>query len=422
MIDRSIAPPTYKIKKCKLTSPDALNCNTNGPIYILNSPSQPVVQIDLIFESGSFYEKKTGVANFTASMILEGTKKLSYNDIAEKIDYFGASVETNVGLDYLTISIKCLAKFSEEMIGLLKILLQESIFPEERIKHLKSLKKTELEIDNLRTSKVSEKKLRNKIFSNGHPYGSYLKESDVDNITREDILEFYENNLTNSPKAFVSGEMTNLEHSNIVKGISEIFKISQPEHKKFIDIPISSPSMDVIKIENSLQASICIGKVLFTKRHTDYFDFFILNTILGGYFGSRLMSNIREKMGCTYGIYSGIAPLKYSGYFFLKAEVGSKHIEKVLTAIDNELILLFSKEIDKSELKTVKNYITGFMKEGLHNPIHLMTKIKSAYLFGLDESYYETLYEAMSLFNKEKAIEISKKYLQPNSMTKIIVN
>lgn len=421
MLNRTIAPPAYKIKQYKFTQPDLSFIDDTIPLYTLNMGTQPVIQVELIFDSGVWSELKPGVAYFSSNMLLEGTKKKSSYDIAEYIDSYGAILDVKVTADTSSILLCTLTKFLEPMLKLLIEIVAESAYNEDRLEHLQQLKLHSITLDDAKVGRISKKKFRSILYPSEHPYGRSLSKIDVENIGNEDLYNHYKNSLFTNCRVLVSGQASTTEIDLVKKYISNISGCMLSNNNEDKEFALQSPYTEIIKQKGGLQASICMGKVLFGKSNPDFIQLLLVNTLFGGYFGSRLMKNIRERNGYTYGIYSQLIPLKHSGYMVISAEVAEKYAEATYSEIQKELEILQKEPVCKTELKTLKNYLMGMLKAEMDNPLAVIEKFKSAYLHGLDETYFDNLYDAIYNIDEDQIMSIAKEYLTVDSMSCIIV-
>jgi predicted Zn-dependent peptidase len=157
-----------------------------------------------------------------------------------------------------------------------------------------------------------------------------------------------------------------------------------------------------------------------TKTHKDFHSLTVLNTILGGYFGSRLMTNIREDKGYTYGIGSGMIPLKKAGYFFISTEVGVEVCNKAIDEIYIEINRLRNESISEKELILVKNYMIGSFLRSIDGPFALANRFKSIMEYDLDYSYYDDYISTIKNIKASDLLNLANKYLDPNSMTEVV--
>ncbi|MNR03395.1 Peptidase M16 inactive domain protein [compost metagenome] len=171
----------------------------------------------------------------------------------------------------------------------------------------------------------------------------------------------------------------------------------------------------------ALQSAIRIGQLAINRKHKDFSGLQILNTVLGGYFGSRLMANIREDKGYTYGIGSGISSLQQAGYLFISTEVGADVCGAALTEIYKEIDLLKTTLIGEDELNLVRNYMLGSMLGSLENVFSHADKFKNIYFSGLDYDYYSRYIETVKTITAEELLALANKYFTTESFTEVVI-
>ena len=183
----------------------------------------------------------------------------------------------------------------------------------------------------------------------------------------------------------------------------------------------AAPVNSVIEKKGAVQNAIRMGKRVFNRNHPDYPKMTILNTILGGYFGSRLMSNIREDKGYTYGIGSGLVSLQLDGYFYIATEVGADVCQAAINEINKELTVLCETEVGSDELNLVKNYLFGAFQRSIDGPFALADRFKTLLLSGLSFDYYYKYLETVKNVSGKELLEMAQRHLPPSQMTLITV-
>lgn len=390
MLDRKTAPGHAEISSFKLPSPEIYELSNGTPLIMLRGVSQQVIKIELVFKAGKWFESKKGVSYFTTQMLEKGTSGKNSFEIADFLDRHGASVEVSPGLDFVSVSLFSLTKNIIIVLPLFLELVTSSVFPEEELTLQKEIFNQTLRINNEKTSYVASKLIRKHLFGNIHPYGMSIEESDVNQINRLDLDNFYHQHFALT-KAFAVGAIDDdllkllltrlsLIPASIVKQDSPRYSVSQNDSSEYIE-----------KV-NSVQSSLRLGKRIINRNHQDYPALVLLNHIFGGYFGSRLMKNIREEKGLTYGIHSSINNLKHDAFFVIAADVNRINKDIAISEIKNELNLLCNILIGAQELQTAKNHLLGSLQLEIANPFSVIEKIKAIHLYELDEGYYNNLF------------------------------
>ncbi len=419
MLDRTTPPLFQTIDHLKLPWPQTLLLKAGIPLFVLNAGQQPIIKLELVFENGTWHEPSNGVAYFTAKMLLEGTQHKSAQDIARYIDQYGASLEAKVQPDRCSITLITLSKYLEPMLILLAELLLDPAFAEQRLDHLKHLTIQALKVDDEKSSHVAHKKFKEVLFSAAHSYGKSLTAAAIAAITPTHLKQYYDCQLLAGCCIFMSGRIDEQDIVMVQRHLQAL-----PMHASYSQSPSSAvqpPAQVHLLQKGRLQAAINMGKVLFTKNHPDYLPMLFLNTLLGGYFGSRLMHNIREQKGYTYGIYSRIIALKYTSYLVIATEVMQEFTQAVCQEIEQEIKALQTTPVPQEELQKLRNYMLGDFLSEVNDPFSVMEKFKAAHLYGLDQQYYEHFYDTISHINSAHIMALANQYLPTDSLSRVIV-
>lgn len=423
MIDRTIAPTLQQIEKIELIQAQKHELNNGIPAYIINAGTQDVVKIEFIFNAGGWYENKPLLADSCNSLLNAGTNQFNSEQLADHIDYYGAYLELDVDYEHGTIAVYSLNKHLPQVLPYVEELIKGAIFPENELSiHLQNSKQR-LQVSEEKVGDVCRKRFRELLYGPRHPYGLYPKLEDYDNLSRNDLLEFYN-------KAYHSGNCTIVASGKITAGLLNTLdkhfgrndwerakledNIKHEEEHKIV-------SKELVLKENALQSAIRIGRKLFNKTHPDYHGMQVLNTIFGGYYGSRLMKNIREDKGYTYGINSAIASFKNSGYFFISTEVGVEVCEAAIQEVHREIENIKTKQIPEAELRLVKNYMTGMFLKSIDSPFSLADRFKGILFYNLDYDYYNKYLKTIQTITAEQLQQLAQQYFIANDLTELVV-
>jgi predicted Zn-dependent peptidase len=175
-----------------------------------------------------------------------------------------------------------------------------------------------------------------------------------------------------------------------------------------------------VEKKGAIQSAIRIGSATINKKHKDYNGLLILDTILGGYFGSRLMKNIREDKGYTYGISSSLVSMYQSGYKIIATEVGKKYTRKTLDEIYKEIRLLQTRPVELHELQVVRSYLAGEMVRMFDGPFALAESFRAVWEFGLDNNYYYDLAKKIKTIEPDEIISLANTYYNIDDLYEIV--
>jgi zinc protease len=423
MLDRATAPAFHAIEEIHIPHAKSDTLSNGIKVYHVNSGSQELVKIEFIFKAGMYYQPQVLVASSTNNLIETGSSKYTADQISEKIDYYGGFLELETGQDFASITLYTLNKYVNETIGIVEDILKTPTFPKDEFDIYINNKKQKHLVNSQKVSVLVRRRFNELLFGAKHPYGIDVKDEDFEKVNLNVINEFFSThyNAANC-SIFVSGKIP----GNLMSTLDTLFgKEKWGKTQTLITDPIykletTTQQKHLVAKDDAIQSAIRVGRVMFNKKHEDYFHFQVLNTILGGYFGSRLMANIREDKGYTYGIGSGLASLVNGGHFYISTEVGADVTQKALNEIYYELKVLREELVNEEELVTVKNYILGQFLRSVDGPFALADKYKGIWMYGLDYSYYDNYFHAVNNVTANQLRDIANKYLQEKDLIECV--
>ena len=418
-----LTPPEFKtidkvdiLKANKIALPNKINT------YEINAGSQDLIKLELMFSAGSRFQEKPLLAYAANTLIMEGTEKYTSEQIANITDYYGAFLQTEIDKDYAGVTLYTLNKHLDHVLPLLKSVVTEAVFPIEEIETFIQNEKQRFLVDEKKVSVIARKHFNEMIFGSAHAYGYNLKIEDFDNLTREAIQGFYNQYYhAGNCTIIVAGKISEKENKKIASYFGENFIVKPIPAYSPKTIQSSNENKKVLFREDAVQSAIRIGRLLFNKNHPDYFGMQVLNTILGGYFGSRLMANIREDKGYTYGIGSGLLSMKEAGAFFISTEVGVEVCKEAIHEIYLEIKRLREELISEEELQLVKNYMMGVFLKNVDGPFALSDRLKSLLEYDFGYEFFDQYIETIKTITAFQIKELANKYLKEEDLLELVV-
>jgi predicted Zn-dependent peptidase len=301
--------------------------------------------------------------------------------------------------------------------------IKNPVFPEKELTTFIQNKKQEFLINNEKVRHIARRMFNKQIFGGGHPYGKTAVIDDYDKVTSEALTEYHIRHYTHLDcKIIVSGmipaNLTSILNSHF--GGKSSSSTETKKEKRNTEIIPEGVKVH-IKKANAVQSAIRIGRPMFNKIHPDFLKLKVVNTVLGGYFGSRLMTNIREDKGYTYGIGSAIVSLRNSGYFFIASEVGSDVTELAINEVYNEIEKLQQELIGDEELNLVRNYLLGSILRNFDGPFPIAESFKSILEYGLSSDYFQNYIDTIKSITPEEIRNLTQKYFDKNNLYELIV-
>jgi zinc protease len=422
MLDRKTPPPFHPIDNINILPLNTQILANGLPLHILNAGTQPLLRLELIFSAGTTSEAKSNVSYFTIKMLGEGTQKRTSGEIMEYIDQYGAFIDFNHGVERVSISIYTLNKYLPNLLPILVELIQEPTFPEKEFQNLKNITLQSLRVSEEKSNYLAAKLFRELLFGPEHPYGKSLNLDAINPLEKTDLLKHFEQNIRNRKfELIMVGSFTEVEVERVVQIFESLVIDNQIVTNKLSSSPAQNAGKHFFHKEGSLQSSIRVGRKLFGKSHPDYFPLAITNEIFGGYFGSRLMKNIREEKGFTYGIHSSLALYKEEGYLVIGTDVKTDFTEQTLAEIAKEAQKMQTELVDSQELAIVKNYMLGAFAGSLNTPFDLAEVFKGVYFNQLTYDFYQKYIDTIQNITAEEIRQTAQKYLDVEQMLEVVV-
>ncbi len=421
-ISRKIQPKTQLVSSFTFPQPEVFKLDNGIPVYQLNSGTQDITKIEFIFKAGSWFEKKALVAKFTNKMLKEGTRSFSSTEIHETTDYYGAHLELSSDKDFSSVVLYSLNKHLNHLLPLFEEVILDPVFPEKELTTRKQNKKQEFLVNCEKVKYIARWKFNEMIFGNEHPYGKFHEAGDFDLLTPEDLIEFHRGQYKiQAGKIILSGKIPSDLLKNLNKHFGTRTNANPGNNQPHAYVIKNHPEKVHVKKENAIQSAIRIGKPFINKTHPDYLKMKVVNTVLGGYFGSRLMTTIREEKGYTYGIGSGITSLQYGGAFFIASEVGADVTGDAIKDIYNEIEILQQETVPKKELDLVRNYMLGSMLRSLDGPFALAESLKSIIEYDLGIDYFTNYIDIIKNISSGEIRDLAQQYFNLDSLYELKV-
>ncbi len=424
MLDRT-TPPIFKtIRHLEIPQLSSTLLSNGISCHFLNAGVQEVFKLEAIFPAGSYYEEKAGVAYFTVKMLGEGTTQKNSAQISEAIDQLGGFIEFNHGLERLSVTIMGISRYLEDFFLILEELLLFPSFPEQELPQLQSVTAQNLQVNLEKNAYLASVKFREMLFGKTHPYGKSMDIAQIYEVSTEDLRTYYQTQLHQKPfDLILVGNYPEAQFERILARLSQ-WTIAATSGNLVLEPSLDRPLQEkkyLLSRPDKLQSSIRIGRELFSKAHPDYFKVALLNELFGGYYGSRLMKNIREDKGYTYGIYAQLAMFKRAGYWVIGTDVKKELTQKTLDEIAFEAKRLQNELVSEEELQTVRNYMSGAFAGTLNTAFELAELFKTIYFNQLNYDFYTQYLEQIHTLSAEEIRATAKQYLNLDDFIEVVV-
>jgi zinc protease len=425
MLNRTIQPSITQPTNFNLHLKPYQHCVlSNGTnVYAVEAGEQEVVSVELVFNAGNWYENKKAIAAATNFLIKNGTNNKTAFDVNEHFDFYGAYLNRSCYNETATISLHCLSKHLNLLTPVITEILTDAIFPENELAIYKQNQKQRLEVNLKKCDFIANRLIDEYLYGIHHPYGTYNATIDYDNVDNESIVAFYKQYYQQGNcKIFIAGKLPNDYETILNKAFGALpFNNTNVAKKEILSTPALNKKYNIINDANGVQAAVRIAQNFPNKHHPDFQKCLVLNSVFGGFFGSRLMSNIREDKGYTYGIHSYLQNHIHESAWMISTECGRDVSTATIDEVYKEMLRLQNDLIPTEELDLVRNYMIGTLLGDLDGPFQIIARWKSYILNGFDETYFNNAIHTIKTVSAEELQTLAKKYLNPNHFFELTV-
>ena len=391
-------------------------------VYAIDAGAQDVLQMEMVFYAGNSFEKSNAVAATTSYMLKNGTSSKSAFELNEHFEYYGAYCNRTCQNETASISLHTLSKHLPVLLPVIKEMITDSIFPEEELSIYIQNSKQKLSVSLKKCDFVANRLIDAYLFGENHPYGKYIASADYDALTTAQLKEHFQQYYLNGHFIiFVAGKLP----VDLFKVVNEQFGYLtiKPGKQQITNniLPAVTKKYRLTNDPKGLQGAIRIARDFPNRHHPDFMKMMVLNTVFGGFFGSRLMSNIREEKGYTYGIHSYVQNHFQDTALLISTEAGKDVIDATVEEIYKEMEILREELIDEEELLLVRNYLIGNILGDLDGPFHIIGRWKNIILNNLKEEYFYDSIKMIKTISAEELKTLANKYLQPADFYELIV-
>ena len=415
-------PPVFPVSKVTIPEASLFSLRNGIPVYMIEAGTEQIMRIEFTFRAGLAKEDTPLLASTVNIMLTEGSLNYSSEELNRLIDFYGAFIHSYNEKDRAGIVMFFLNKHIEKILGLCYEILFKPLFPDPELNALLQKRHQWHKVNREKVQNRSIDQFFESIFGNQHPYGRQINDEDFSGINPTLLKDFHEKYYSAENMAIiVSGRL----HERTTELLDYFFgdippRQSVPTSKNQTLIGSTDKYVHIEKA-GAVQTAIRIGSPTINKRHPDYPGLKFLDSLLGGYFGSRLMRNIREEKGLTYGISSSVSSLDQSGYKIISTEVAPKNLQMTIDEIYSEIRILQEVPAGNEELSVVRNYMSGEMVRMFDGPFALSESFRSAWEFGLGNQYYNLLWEKIMTISPDEIISLARTYYNTDELYQVTV-
>ena len=422
-LDRTMPPPIRPMEPFKLMRPERRVMANGMPLNVLCAGTEDVVRVDVLVGCGQCHQTAPLQALFTNRMLREGTASLTSERIAERLDYYGAWLELASSVNYGFLTLYSLNKHFGRTFAIVADMLKHPTFPAHELGVVVDANKQTYRVNSTRVEMLARRAMNRKLFGKEHPLGIRATLEDYDRITPEMLRAFHTAHYHSAnTSVYVSGRVTPDIIRTIENGLgSEPWGEVKGRTLTHLPEPVPTTEKRVfIEHGDALQSAVKMACFLMDRHHPDFLKTRVMTTLFGGYFGSRLMANIREEKGYTYGIGAAIVAYPGSSLLVTASEAANEYVEPLIGEVYLEMDRLCTDLVSPEELEMVQGYMLGDLCRSYEGPFSLPDAWIYADTAGLDESFFERSAEAVRSITREEIRDLAQRYLCKEKIIEIV--
>lgn len=427
MLNRSIAPPIKDAVEFKLELPPYTKyALSNGvEVYSVDLGTEDALMVSWTFDAGNWFEEQNGLATAVNTLLKNGTSGRNAFNINEHFEYYGAYLSRACHHETADITLHCLTKYVGELLPVVAELVADSIYPQDELDIYKKNGQQRLQVNLKKSDFVAGRLIDSYLYGPTHPYGKFSHMEDYQKLDRASIQSFYDRYYRNgSCRIIVAGKLP----AGLDKQLEQYFGQLPLHAPQKLDpaaapaiIPATQKKYEISNDPNGVQGSIRIARNFPNRHHPDFQKVQMLNNVFGGFFGSRLMTNIREDKGYTYGIYSYLINNRQQSGWLISTEAGKEVSRATIDEVYKEMLLLQEEPVDEEELQMARNFTIGTILGDLDGPFQVASRWKNIILHDMDEKYFYEGVRIVKTITPEELQELAKKWLNPDDFFELVV-
>ena len=424
MLDRARRPKIQSLEHIELLKPERREMPNGVMLNVIRAGREEVVRLDILVRGGRYQQSFPLQAVMTNRMLREGTRSYTSAQIAEKLDYYGAWLELSSGMEYSFLTVYSLNKYFPQVLQVVESMVKEPAFPERELQIILSANRQQYLVNSRKGDFVAQKYFCLSLFGNGHPRGRTVALDDYNAVTPDKLQTFHDTFYCSANSSlYLSGRVTD----DILRETERVFGTGlwgkSRLRTEFIHYPIPTCKERELFVarSESMQNSLRYGYLAIDQKHPDCLKLRVLITLFGDYFGSRLMSNIREDKGYTYGISAALLFYPGAGVLAIATEADAQYTGCITREIAREMQRLKDEPVAEAELSMVRNYMLGQMCRSFEGPFSLADAWSFIETNHLDDDYYRRALEAVQGVTAEDMHRLANEYLRTEELVKVIV-
>lgn len=422
-MDRTLPPKIRELRQMEIQPPRRSILPNGVPLNVIDAGDCEVMRIDLLMPGGRWQQTAPLQALFTNRMLREGTHRYTAARLAEQLDYYGAWLELSAAAEHSFVTLYTLNKYLPQTLDVLESVIKEPLFPDERLQVVIDNNVQQFKVNCSKVDFLAHRRLMQCLFGRLHPSGRLVEEEDYRRITAPLLRSFYRSHYhSQGCVIYLSGRVTD----EACRRVERIFG-TEPFGQVGCTEPAATyqPQSDAgkrffIPRQGALQSAVRMGSLAPDRHHPDFLKLRVLVTLLGGYFGSRLMSNIREEKGYTYGIGASLVPYPGHSVLVINSETANEYVNPLIAEVYRELERLQNEPVSDAELAMVRNYLLGELCRNYESPFSLADAWIFVHTSRFPDTHFADSLQAIKETTSDDIRRLAQLYLCKETLKEVV--
>ena len=421
MLDRKTPPIVCDFESISLVPPQSSRLRNGIVMKEFDNPNLDLIHFSVMIRAGALYEPLRRISSTCYTLLRESHKSMTSNEIDAFFDYYGADVSISTEMNFVTLKALIPKRNCLKILPFLADLLIEPDFKEENLSRLLEKKIKDWEYQSKKTDNRVTQLLFHTFYGKLIPFGKILERADFDAITLKSIADYHrETCCAENIRIFVGGNVDQEIRDCILHAFERI-----PAHCPVPELPEGSrffqPQRIVENWPQSLQTSIMLCRPSLPYTDPEVFGFRFMQTLFCNYFGSRLMQNLRETNGCTYGVSGSTLYYSAGSLFSIESEVNNGKVEVALDECFREMRRICGEPVGDEELELVRNYLVGNSLRSIDGTVAYMQTYMPWDDFGCDSTRFSDFLQEIRQITATDVQNLAQRLFRPEDYTVITV-
>lgn len=416
MIDRSTPPPTHPIGQITLPPLECELLPSGIELFTLDSGDIDVNQLFMAWRGGEFEASNRLEAPLCSAMLTEGAAGISGAEIAERLDFRGAILRAEADSHHSLLSMTCVNSLAGGLAPTLGAIIEKPDFPDDALAMHLEMKEAHHLQQLHKVSTLARNAVAPLIMGPNHPKAREISMDDFGKVTRQGLFDFHRRVYSAPCRAFLSGRLTEAVRADVKALLSDLPCDQAPCPVDIIPFKALPPQTVRVEKADALQSAVSMAIPAVPRSHPDYLPLRFTIIALGGYFGSRLMHNIREEKGYTYGIHAALYGMPEGSYVYITAQCANEYVEPVIAETKVEMERLAAEPMPDAELRRLKLHVQTSLIDTVDSPFAIMDYYRTRELVGLPADYFSEQVRLSREIDAADIMAMARKYLDPSQL------